>query len=335
MKVFKKQPLTVPEQLQLLKDRGLSVNNDERTSRFLEVVSLFRLSPYMRPFQHSGNPEHQFHPNATLRQIVTIYRFDSALRNLVMEAVERVEVATRACITNHMAPEYGAHWYLCQDHFKRSYDHLRLLNDLSKKLDKERRHFEREQQRIKGNRCATDEKKAQRIEHRKRDNYARYYATTYNAPALPPAWAMLEELSLGALSFLYKNIARDSDQKQIAQRFRLPHEVLASWLHTLTFIRNCCAHHSRLWNRELSVRPKLPRTTEWKLPRVAQGQPQPGQRLFTVLLMLAYMMEQISPDSHWKQKLVLLLEEYPETPLTAMGFVANWQEHPVWCGING
>ncbi|WP_338921411.1 Abi family protein [Pseudomonas silesiensis] len=40
-------------------------------------------------------------------------------------------------------------------------------------------------------------------------------------------------------------------RKANATRFSLPFDVLASWLHTLTFIRNCCAHHSRLWPRTL------------------------------------------------------------------------------------
>ncbi|WP_411741468.1 Abi family protein [Pseudomonas sp. BF-RE-29] len=54
-------------------------------------------------------------------------------------------------------------------------------------------------------------------------------------------------------------MGKSVDKKAIASRFNLPFEVLASWLHTLTFIRNCCTHHSRLWNRELSIRPSLPK----------------------------------------------------------------------------
>ena len=332
MRAFDKPSLTVAQQLQLLKDRGLTIQDDERARRFLEVVSLFRLSPYMHPFQHSGNPDHRFQSGATLRQIITSYRFDSALRNLVMEAVERVEVAARACISNHMAPRYGAHWYLDHNNFNRRYNRQRLLDDLAGRLEEERRHFQREIQQIQDSH-ASDDQKTRRIEQRKRDNYARFYALTYDAPALPPSWAMLEELSLGALSRLYQGIARDADRKQIADRFKLPQEVLGSWLHTLTFVRNCCAHHSRLWNRELPLRPKLPKQPRWRMPDVPVHHPQPDQRLYVVLLMLAYMMGHISPDSHWKQRLADLLAQYPDTPLAAMGFVAAWDQHPVWQGI--
>ncbi|SCZ67116.1 Abi family protein [Thiohalomonas denitrificans] len=331
MRRFAKPPLTIEEQLQLLRNRGLTILHEERASRFLEVVSLFRLSPYMRPFQHGGNPDHHFHAGTTLRQIVTRYRFDSDLRSLVMEAVERVEVAARACISNHMAPAYGAHWYSERRHFKREFDHDRLVGELQTKLEQEAHHFRREAERIQQSR-ASDETKAERIEHRKRDNYFRFYGQTYAEPPLPPSWAALEELSLGALSRLYKGIARDYDRKQIANRFALPQHVFASWLHTLTFIRNCCAHHARLWNRELPLPPKRPKSQSWSLPHAEPGQPEPGRRIFVVLLMLAYMMNRIAPDHAWKERLVELLDRYPDAPLGSMGFIGNWKRHPVWAG---
>jgi abortive infection bacteriophage resistance protein len=330
MRPFDKPALTIKEQLQLLKERGLTVADDTRASRFLEVVSLFRLSPYMRPFQHAGDPDHAFRQGATLREIVTVYRFDRELRNLVVDALERVEVAVRASITNHMASSLGdPHWYLKQVNFNSRYDHKRLITELDDKLAAERRQFAREVKRIQQSRANTAAKK-QRIERRKRDNYFRYYGQTYNTPALPPSWAVLEELSLGALSRLYQGIALDKDRKAIASRFGLPQEVLGSWLHTFTFVRNCCAHHARLWNRELAISPKLPRDTAWHWPKPSPGQPNPERRLFVVLLMLAHLMRNISPDSQWQQRLEALLEKYDEIPLRAMGFIVSWRQHPVW-----
>jgi len=331
VKPFSKPPLSVDEQLRLLKDRGLTVLDDGRARLFLEVVSLFRLSPYMRPFQHEGNPDHQFHDGTTLRQIVTVYRFDRELRNLVMDALERVEVAVRAGISNHMAPAHGAHWYLERAHFKDRYDHARLIQEVSSRMADEQRHFQREAQKIERSHAET-EVKARRIEHRKRDNYFRYYGQTYSTPELPPSWAMLEELSIGSLSHLYQGISRDSDRKKIAHRFKLPQEVLGSWLHTFTFVRNCCAHHSRLWNRELAIPPMLPKAGTWADQGPA-GSPRPDRRLFIVLLMLAYLMTHISPDSKWRHRFESLLKAYPEIPLSAMGMAEDWQAHPVWAAL--
>ncbi len=40
-----------------------------------------------------------------------------------MEAIERVEVAMRALLGNHMGPTHGAHWYLQRNLFKDRYGH--------------------------------------------------------------------------------------------------------------------------------------------------------------------------------------------------------------------
>ncbi|WP_422421910.1 hypothetical protein [Pseudomonas sp. GZD-222] len=72
MRPFAKPALNVEQQLDLLKRRGLHVANETKALRFLEVVTLFRLSPYMRPFQEQ-DVDHTFKAGATLREVVDIY----------------------------------------------------------------------------------------------------------------------------------------------------------------------------------------------------------------------------------------------------------------------
>ncbi|MBX8552357.1 Abi family protein [Pseudomonas cichorii] len=326
MRPFDKPALSVEQQLELLKQRGLHVANDDRAMRFLEVVTLFRLSPYMRPFQESA-PEHTFKPDSTLKAVVDIYRFDGSLRRITMDAIERVEVAIRATISNHMSPKYGPGWIADASVFSSSYSHSDLLRPLRDQLSKERNKLGREIDRIKKSRQA-DGVQQQRIENRMRDNYFRFYRSTYGHPELPPAWAVLEELSLGTVSTLFNAIGRSVDKKAIASRFNLPFEVLASWLHTLTFIRNCCAHHSRLWNRELSIRPSLPR--EWVIPNEPTDRPQPKQRIYIVLTMLAYLTDLISPDSQWKFRLAEIMDQQESGYLRLMGFPNDWKLQQQW-----
>ena len=326
MRPFDKPALSVEQQLELLKQRGLHVANDDRAMRFLEVVTLFRLSPYMRPFQES-DPEHTFKPDSTLGAVVEIYRFDGSLRRITMDAIERVEVAIRATISNHMCPKYGPDWIAEASVFSSSYSHSDLLRPLRDQMTKERNKLGREIDRIKKSRQA-DQVQQQRIENRMRDNYFRFYGSTYAHPELPPAWAVLEELSLGTVSTLFNAIGKSVDKKAIASRFNLPFEVLASWLHTQTFIRNCCAHHSRLWNRELSIRPSLPK--EWIIPNAPDDRPQPKQRLFIVLTMLAYLTDLISPDSQWKFRLAEIMDQREPGYLKLMGFPDDWKRQPQW-----
>lgn len=197
-----------------------------------------------------------------------------------------------------------------------------MLRGLQQTLNDEQQKFAKESARIKRSR-APGQVKQQRIENRKRDNYARYYALTYNEPAMLPSWAAVEELSLGSISHLYQGIAWDKDRKRIARRFALPQNVLQSWLHTLTFVRNICAHHARLWNRELGISPSWPKTLE--RPSSDSGQDVP-RRIFTVVMMLAYMAQQISPDTRWPSRIRTLFAEYPHIPSSVMGFSHDWKK---------
>lgn len=318
---FTKPPLTPAQQLSLLEARGLIINDRDRARRLLEVTTLFRLSPYMRPFQHLDDHEHRFKTGAKLAEIVNVYRFDSDLRQLLMVAIERVEVAVRACISNVMAPRYGTHWYMERTNFRKHYDHARMLAELESLLHKERRQFERDVEQIKRSR-ASEQVKRQRIDRRMRDNYPRFYAVCYSEPPLPPSWAAMEELSLGSISHLFQGLAHDRDRKAIAERFEVPQKVLGSWLHTLTFIRNICAHHARLWNRELSVPPRWDDAIPTPDGRPGRNVP---RRLFTVVMMLTYLTRQISPDTRWPARIQQLLDEYPDIPHKPMGFPNDWQ----------
>jgi abortive infection bacteriophage resistance protein len=165
--------------------------------------------------------------------------------------------------------------------------------------------------------------KERRIESRKRDNYPRFYAETYSDPCLPPSWAVLEEMSLGAISHLYQGLAKDRDRKAIATRFGLPQKVLGSWLHTLNFVRNICAHHARLWNRELGIPPSWPAKLPSPDGETSRDTP---RRLFTVAAMLTYLTIQISPDTRWPGRLQALFEEYHDIPRPPMGFPDDWQQ---------
>ena len=122
MAIFTKPAISPMQQLELLKQRGLIILEESRALRFLEVVSFFRLTPYMRPFQHSNN-DHLFKNGVEFNQLTRLYDFDRRLRLLIIDAIERIEVAVRARISNVLGQKYGSHWYLDKSHFKKSYDH--------------------------------------------------------------------------------------------------------------------------------------------------------------------------------------------------------------------
>lgn len=328
MRSFSKPAIDVPSQLELLKRRGLLIQNEACAESFLQAVSFFRLSPYMRPFQQPEDRAHRFRNGSQFRQLTRLYDFDRRLRLLSMDAIESVEVASRAVISNHMGPTYGSHWYINPQMFHPAFDHQRLLTTLSIKQAAATRDYQRECERI-DKLHADDNRKATLKRHRAKESYARHYPATYGHPPLMPGWAMLEELTLGDLSHLYKGLARDSDKKAIAKRLGLAAPLMQSWLHTLTTVRNMCAHHSRMWNRELGIRPELPKKANFPWPEHL-FLPGPHSRIFAVLCILNHLMHQVSPNARWGQRLCQLVHEFPEVSLKAMGFPLDWHQDAFW-----
>lgn len=326
---FAKPAITVADQLALLQARGLQVQDEARATLFLEAVSYFRLTPYMRPFQVADDPDHPFQPGSGFRQLSQLYDFDRRLRLLVIDAIERVEVAMRAALSNHLGPTHGVHWYLDRNLFKRHYDHQRLIATIEKKQRHALEDYRREVARIERLAHADDARKAQLKQRRAQESYARHYALTYSEPALMPGWAMLEELTMGELSHLYKGLARDSDKKAVGQKLAVPVPLLESWLHTLTIVRNICAHHSRLWNRELGVKPERPRNRNFNWPGYLRQGSQ-HTRIAVVLAVLHHLMQQVSPHASWHQRLIELLQEFQDIPRQAMGLPDDWRADAFW-----
>jgi Abortive infection bacteriophage resistance protein len=330
MKAFDKPAIGVKQQIQTLKDRNLNIQNEHKAELFLQAVGFFRLSAYMRPYQLPNHSDHQFKPNTAFKQITRTYEFDRRLRLLVMAAIERVEVSVRAVISNYMGPQYNnSHWYLDRTLFKKHYAYYRLLQSIDQKQANAARDYEKDCQRIDKSKDKTPDQKLHLKSKRAKENYARHYPLTYSEPDLMPGWAMLEELTLGELSHLYAGLAKDADKKAIAKCFGLSMPLLESWLKTLTSVRNICAHHSRLWNRELGIKPELPKTQDIQWPAY-QRKPQEHMRTSVIVSILQYFMVQISPHDDWLNQLIELLNSYSEIDQKVMGFPRNWQDDPFW-----
>lgn len=266
MMAFNKPAITPEQQLTLLEQRGLSVLDRPRALAFLQSVSFFRLTPYMRPFQVNAQ-------------------------------------------------------------------HNRLLDEIRRKQDNELRDYHRECSRIDKLNTHSDRKAKLKLK-RQQESYARHYAITYATPELMPNWAMVEEITLGTLSHLYKNLSKDSDKKQIARGLGLETPLLESWLHTLTMVRNLCAHHSRLWNRELGIKPAVPKSRRILWPHyLRHGTPLLHTRVAVILPILQHFMTHCAPHASWKQRLTELFDEFPNTPLAPMGLPNDWQQDPFWQNI--
>lgn len=323
-KVFDKSPISIQEQLQLLKDKKLIFNKEEEAIAFLEFVSFFRLKPYLHPFQNVNKGD--FKTNTGFEDIIRLYEFDRHLRLLMIDAIERIEVGIRAIINDCMATKYNdAHWYLNKNYFNDKYSHNELKNKIRSLQDKQKVDYQRELNRIKNSKKPLPEQENLQ-KKRLNDNYTRFYALTYCTPELLPSWAMLEELTMGDLSHLFKGL-RDSNKKVIARKLELPSfELLESWLLTITTIRNICTHHGRLWNKELGISPQLPKNpiSPWT-QKISHDS---SKRMYVIFIICHYLMHKINPSNNWSDRLIKLFDEFPEVNLNAMGIPQNknWKD---------
>ncbi|WP_241961111.1 Abi family protein [Salinibacterium hongtaonis] len=179
----------------------------------------------------------------------------------MMDALERVEVAVRTALTDHMSTTYeDPHWYVKPSHFQHPGKHAGLLNIVRTTSDSRLLSapelvgpsLETEDEMLSvGDRAVT---------HR---SALEHYLLTYGTPELPPSWLMVEALTIGQLNSAINNLRQRSDRTAVATRLGLNEPVLASWLRTYVRVRNICAHHGRLWNVGIGV-PGYPQL-QWDL----------------------------------------------------------------------
>ena len=107
------------------------------------------------------------------------------------------------------------------------------------------------------------------------------------------------------------------------------HEYLDSWIVALAALRNCCAHHARVWNPIYPMKPQLPTIKRMRADWVNVSNVDPS-RLYALLCCLLYWVNNIQPDNSLKTDIIELLKKYPNVDPSAMGFPIGWETEPLW-----
>ncbi len=302
---FTKPALTVPQQVIKFQGRGLLIEDLVEAEHYLRYIGYYRLSAYALPLQQGGIPDKPFKRGAAFRNILDLYRFDRELRLLVMDAVERIEVAARSVIVNEMSIRHGPHWYMDAAHFNPAsprFKHHELLNRIDKEFT-----------------IPAGGSNPVRPHH---EVFINHYFTKYTSPYLPPAWMVAETLTLGTWSQIFENLRVTGERKAIAIHFGVDEQLLRNWLHALTYLRNLCAHHSRLWNRQTVIKITVAKKHLSFLKT--------NDRFYAFAVVINDLLQRIAPHTGWHQRLEKLLSDHRFVDPVAMGFPANWREEPFW-----
>ncbi|MBB6697273.1 Abi family protein [Clostridium algidicarnis] len=276
-----KKAKSFKEQIEILKSRNIIIENDDFAISILKRVNYYRLSAYMLTYKNTdGN-----YNNISIEEVYNLYLFDKRLRNLILPMLENIEIAFRTHISYLIAHKYGALGYKEPNNFRNAGYHKEMIDTFNYEIDRSDEIF---------------------VSHHKSE---------YNG--VFPIWVLIEVSSFGTLSKMYNNLL-DEDKDEIADKYyNAKGEYVRTWLHALSNIRNRCAHYGRLYNKNLTVTPKLFRSDRKK-----------GIKNHTIFANI-YIIGRLSRDkfewSHFVTKLSALIEMHDVVDLKYLGFPDDWE----------
>lgn len=279
-------PLTVEDQIKNLYSLGLTIDNPEIAKAFLNDVSYFRL---IKAFSLGLKPKNgNYYPNITFDSIVQLYKFNSNFRQLLFPVVERIEVNLRCRLANYFSSKYGIFGYENPLNFDNPQYHSAFLADINHE-----------------------------VLRNAKSPFVKNFRENYKDGKIP-FYALVELFSFGTLSKFFKNM-KNEDKKAVASTYGVGYKYFESWIESIAFVRNICAHYGRLYNAKLAKTPKL-----YKQYNQAGIK---NIRIFSILICIKHINTQ---DPHWENfinSIDKLIKKYPAVKIDTMGFPDNWKDY--------
>lgn len=203
--------------LALLGSQGFADAGSPQARYFLRRVGFTHAKPYSSRFSKTG---------AGLATVSRAVRFDRQFQSMLLEYIGLFELQFRAQYAYLMAQQCGPFAHREPANFKRLDWYERSLSNYADEVNRQ------------------SKQKNQGV----RDHILEYGDL--------PIWEAVEVMSMGTLSKLYKNTRSKVVRFGVADAFGVRYEELVSWLGTISFVRNRCAHFGRLLGTKLVTIPK-------------------------------------------------------------------------------
>lgn len=251
-----KPSLSWAQQVDLLLQRGLVIGDEGACAAFLAANNYYRFSGYMRYFQqvpHLGN--NLFHPGTTFDEVRAIYEADENLRAVLTVQLARAEVLLRTHTAHVIANDHGVRGrYLDEDFYTDIGDSTPTVES-----------------------CLRD------IERSKEQHVLRYVRRQGESVTFEdlPVWSAVETWSFGTLSKCIERGATGALADAVATSLGVAKAGFAYRVKALVYVRNRCAHHSRLWHHSVIDAGPTPNNVRVKAKRLA-GQINPRSVLDVV-----------------------------------------------------
>lgn len=325
---YTKPWLSLEQQVERLRDHNLQVPSVDEAVKLLATIGYYRLTGYLYPFRESeGYVDDEgksrvrvlsdYRQGTSLTRAVELIDFDRQLRLLVLDGIERIEVAVRRRV-GYVLGRASAFAYEDASTFVPAF--TAESTDLRDPKPSKHLHW---LQRVNARREGSDER------------FVEHFREKYDDRM--PVWALTEILELGHLSVLYRGMNQVAAE-EIAKAFGVPSKkIMSSWLASLNYVRNVAAHHARLFNRKLQNAPRRPSVGQ--IPVLDHlSESDDAKRVFgtyNALAVIAYLVQQLDAQSDWSGRAAALLSAFPPSErltVEAVGAPMNWSRKTLWAG---
>lgn len=278
---------TIDEQLNILKSRGLTIDDEEKASDFLLHNNYYRVSGYSLTLRNHD----VFSKTASFQNIIDIYSFDHELRHILLKYLEIIEVQLKSVYAYEFTKVNGSTGYLDVNNFTNADVYQKLVDK-------------------------AEEQKNKRLPH---EAYLKHFIEDLKQPL--PLWAYVDLLTIADISFLY-SISQSNIQSTVAARLNIPNKIMGKFMHSMTILRNLCAHGSRLYNRLFEQKPKLSKN-ERSLLRILKNGKIDDAHLYGFILVMKRLLTD-KDFSDMKSEIALLTQKYPFVNMKNYGFRDDW-----------
>lgn len=304
---YNSPPQSIEQLATFLLSKGMVIEDIKTAKENLTNIGYFRFKKFSTKFQIKGDTDdYSFSNNTYFEEIIDNYSFDSQLRIIIFEAIANIEIAYKSVLNYTMTLRSGCHWYLDPTVFKPEFSQNSDENSQSGydkflfKLTKE---------------CAESS-----------DRFVQKYKFNYSEPELPPSWIVLDIISFGMSSHIYQNILSTDARNEISAMFKINQKFFETWLISLSYIRNQCAHHQKIIEKKVMYPPRMPQRSTNKF---IEEEGNDGS-LYNVLCVIRNCLRNIKSNSFFKDSLIDLINCNEQIDLKLLGFPDNWRNEEIW-----
>nr|WP_317357617.1 Abi family protein [uncultured Tyzzerella sp.] len=294
-----KKPTTYDEQIQLLKNHGLIIEDEEKAKNILSNLNYYSFTGYLLQFKNKNG---DYIENITFDKIYKIYLFDKKFRSILLQELETIEIALKTKLAYVSAHKIGEEGYKDKSNFKDKKEFDIFIGKF-KNLKRKNKHLD----------------------------YVQHHNENYNGNM--PIWVAINLFTMGMIYNFYKNIAENTNpnleikgnntqsiKKQLAKQYNTSDKILESWIENILYVRNMFAHYMRIYNVKLQKIPLKCKVNHNNNYIVTH-------RIFDVVHIMKFLVLDIEEWNNTLTNIEALFEQYQNyININLLGFPENWRE---------